>query len=359
MTASQTISHAENSAIPSDGRVAWVDYAKGFCIVLIVMMHSTLRMGETMGGTGFLHYVVEFARPFRVPDFFLIAGLFLANVINRDWRLYLDRKVVHFFYFYLLWVAIQFIFKAPFSMADGHSGAHVFGSYLLTFVQPFGTLWFIYLLPVFLVTTKLLKDVPWYLLLGGAALLQIMPIYTGSVLIDEFASRYVYFLVGYLFAQHIFRFAAWAMANPLASGTGLLIWGLTNGTVVALGYSTMPFVSLALGAFGACAVVLASCLLSRLKAMDFLRYIGQHSIIVYLAFFLPMGVTRLFLARFMPEMDIGIMSVIVTSISVVVPLIMYKVVKITGLGSFLFIRPKWAYITKEHKKPETVLQPAE
>jgi uncharacterized membrane protein YcfT len=49
--------------------------------------------------------VVAFAKPFRMPDFFLISGLFLARVIDRDWRTYLDRKVVHFVYFYLLWTA--------------------------------------------------------------------------------------------------------------------------------------------------------------------------------------------------------------------------------------------------------------
>ncbi len=58
-------------------------------------------------------YVVEFARPFRMPDFFLIAGLFLARRIDAPWRLYLDRKVLHFFYFYALWLTIQFAFKAP------------------------------------------------------------------------------------------------------------------------------------------------------------------------------------------------------------------------------------------------------
>ena len=60
-----------------------------------------------------MHYVVAFATPFRMPDFFLISGLFLARVIDRDWRTYLDRKVVHFAYFYLLWTAIQFAVKAP------------------------------------------------------------------------------------------------------------------------------------------------------------------------------------------------------------------------------------------------------
>ncbi len=342
-------------------RIEWVDYAKGFCIILVVMMHSTLRMGETMGGTGWLHYVVEFAKPFRIPDFFLISGLFLATVIDRDWRLYLDRKVVHFFYFYLLWVAIQFVFKAPFSIAGGHSVEHVLGSYLLTFVQPFGTLWFIYLLPVFFVITKLLRHLPWYVLLGGAAFLQIMPIHTGWVTLDEFASRYVYFLVGYMFATHIFRFAKWAMANPYACVAGLLVWGLTNGYLVSAGYSELPFVALALGAAGACAVVLASCLLSRFNAMAFLRYVGENSITVYLAFFLPMGVSRLLLARYAPEMDIGTMSAIVTTASVVVPVIMLKFVQITGFGKFLFTRPKWAYTAeKPVKKPaRPVLHPAE
>jgi uncharacterized membrane protein YcfT len=93
-----------------DGRVDWVDYAKGFCIVFVVMMHSTLGVEAAAGKDGWLHYLVEFARPFRMPDFFMISGLFLANVINRDWRTFLDRKVAHFFYFYLLWMTIQFAF---------------------------------------------------------------------------------------------------------------------------------------------------------------------------------------------------------------------------------------------------------
>ena len=94
-------------------RVDWVDYAKGICIVMVVMMHSVLGVEAAAGQTGFMHPVVAFAKPFRMPDFFLISGLFLPVVIDRGWRTYLDRKVVHFAYFYLLWVTIQFGFKAP------------------------------------------------------------------------------------------------------------------------------------------------------------------------------------------------------------------------------------------------------
>jgi uncharacterized membrane protein YcfT len=111
-------------------RVDWVDYAKGFCIIMVVMMHSTLGVEEAVGHAGFMHAVVMFAKPFRMPDFFLISGLFLNRVIDRDWRTYLDRKVVHFAYFYVLWVTIQFVVKAPHFAAE-HGWGYVAEQYAL------------------------------------------------------------------------------------------------------------------------------------------------------------------------------------------------------------------------------------
>ena len=142
-----------------DGRVDWVDYAKGFCIIFVVMMHSTLGLEAAVGRDGWMHPVVAFALPFRMPDFFMISGLFLAQVIDRDWRNYLDRKVVHFVYFYLLWMTIQFVVKAPDIAATSGVG-EVARLYLLALIDPFGTLWFIYMLPIFFVVVKLARRVP-------------------------------------------------------------------------------------------------------------------------------------------------------------------------------------------------------
>src|SRR6202042_531867 len=103
------------------------------------------------------HTVVAFAKPFRMPDFFLISGLFLAQVIDRDWRTYLDRKVVHFVYFYLLWTALQFFFKAP-MLAEQHGIAGTAGLYVESFWDPFATLWFLFLLPIFFAVTKLARS---------------------------------------------------------------------------------------------------------------------------------------------------------------------------------------------------------
>src|SRR5438132_12164694 len=199
--------------LTSHERVDWVDYAKGFCIVMVVMMHSTLGVEAAAGQTSWMHAFVAFAKPFRMPDFFMISGLFLARVIARDWRIYLDRKVVHFVYFYVLWVTIQFGFKAP-SFAAEQGWTHVGALYLESFIEPFGTLWFIYLLPVFFVVTKATRRMPPLAIWGVAALLEMAHVVTGWTVIDEFCTRFVYFYSGFLFARYMFALSDRARAYP-------------------------------------------------------------------------------------------------------------------------------------------------
>ncbi len=325
-------------------RVDWVDYAKGFCIIMVVMMHSTLGVEKAAGAEGWMHYLVAFAKPFRMPDFFMISGLFLAQVIDRDWRTYADRKVVHFAYFYVLWLVIQFAFKAPGMIAED-GAAETLRQFALAFVDPFGTLWFIYLLPVFFVTVKLLRRVPWPIVWLVAAALEIANIETGWVLPDEFAARFVYFYSGYIFAPQIFRIAATVLARPWLAGAGLAVWALLEGVLVFGGYSELPFVSLALGMVGAVAVITISALLSKADIMAPLRYCGQNSIVIYLAFFLPMAVTRTLLLKTGIITDIGTISLIVTAVASVVPVVIFQLVRGTPL-KFLFERPAWARLER-------------
>src|ERR1700761_5129726 len=300
----------------ANDRIDWVDYAKGICIVMVVMMHSVLGVELAAGQTGFMHVVVMFAKPFRMPDFFLISGLFLALVINRDWRTYLDRKVVHFAYFYVLWVTIQFGFKAP-AFAAEQGWAHVGVEYLESFIEPFGTLWFIYLLPVFFVVIKLTRNVPAILVWGVAALLESAHIANGWTVIDEFAARFVYIYSGYLFADYVFALSDRARAHPAMALGGLAAWALVNGGLVALGVSEWPAISLALGLAGACAIITMGTLLAHTRWLNFLRFCGEHSIVIYLAFFLPMATTRTLLLKTGIIHDIGLISVIVTLVGVV------------------------------------------
>jgi uncharacterized membrane protein YcfT len=335
-------------------RVDWVDYAKGFCIVFVVMMHSTLGVEAAAGRDGWMHYLVAFAKPFRMPDFFLISGLFLARVIDRDWTTYLDRKVVHFAYFYVLWVTIQFAFKAP-GFAAEHGSLGMVGMYLQAFVQPFGTLWFIYLLPVFFVVTKLTRNLSPVAVWIAAAALEIAPIETGAVLIDEFAARFVYFYTGYVAARHVFALARGVQLQPGFASAFLFAWGVLNYVFVFRGWADLPFVSLALGLLGACAVVSTAALLAKIDLFAPLRWCGQNSIVIYLAFFLPMAVTRTAMLKTGIITDIGTISLLVTITAVVTPLLVFWMIRETRLR-FLFERPE---AFKLKSKPRFALQPAE
>ena len=335
-------------------RVDWADYAKGFCIIMVVMMHSTLGVEEAAGREGFMHALVAFAKPFRMPDFFMISGLFLSRVIDRDWRTYLDRKVVHFAYFYVLWVTIQFAVKAP-VFAAAHGWGYVAFQYALAFIEPFGTLWFIYLLPIFFVVTKATRRAPPALIWFAGAALQIAAIDTGWTAIDEFAGRFVYFYTGYLFAPRIFAFAAAVQAHPGRAAAGLAAWAIVNGALVHAGVAGSPVVSLALGLVGAAAVVAFSALMAKAEVFKPVRYCGEHSIVIYLAFFLPMAATRTALLKTAMVPDVGAMSLIVTIAGVVGALAMWWAARAVG-ATFLFERPDRFRIAP---RPRGAMQAAE
>jgi uncharacterized membrane protein YcfT len=355
MAANGTSAVTDRSARPAGERVDWVDYAKGICIVMVVMMHSVLGVEAASGQTGFMHLVVMFAKPFRMPDFFLISGLFLSIVIGRDWRIYLDRKVVHFAYFYVLWVTIQFGFKAP-AFAAETSWSHAGYLYLESFIEPFGTLWFIYLLPIFFVVIKATRRMPPLLIWSVAAALETMHVVTGWTVIDEFCARFVYIYSGYLFARYVFALSDRARAYPALALAGLALWALVNGSLVKFGYSEWPLVSLALGLSGACAIITIGTLLARMQWLGFLRFCGQHSIVIYLAFFLPMATTRTLLLRTGMIHDIGTISLVVTVVGVIGALLIWCVALAAG-ANFLFERPAAFWIAP--KKPRATLQAAE
>ena len=340
-------------------RLDWVDVAKGFCIIMVVTMHSTLGVEKAAGATSWMGALVEFARPFRMPDFFLISGLFLSRVIDRDWRTFLDRRVVHFLYFYLLWLTIQFGFKGPGMVMDEGVAALLRAYVLAIFVEPFGTLWFIWMLPVFAVVVRLTRKVPVPVMLLVGAALEIAPIMTGHVAIDEFCERFVYFYAGYALARGVFGAARWTGGHRSPALVGLALWALVNFAAVASGWSTVPGLSLALGVAGALAVIATATLLVDIPRVGrALRFLGEHSIVVYLAFFLPMAAMRTALLKTGIIPDLGLVSLITTVFAVVVPLVIWWMSLRLG-WNFLFERPAWAHLggRRPGKRPAVIAEP--
>jgi uncharacterized membrane protein YcfT len=206
---------------------------------------------------------------------------------------------------------------------------------------------------------RLLKNVPWVIVWLGAAALEIAHIQTGSILIDEFASRFVYFYSGYILARFVFALADEAAGDRATALTGLALWAVLNWFLVFHGWADLPFVSLGLGFAGALAIVTTANLLLPTPVARIFRWLGEHSIVVYLAFFLPMAASRAALLKSGLIIDVGTISLLVTAIGIAGPVVLYAFVRWTGFGAFLFERPAWARIDGRSRRPAEVMVPAE
>lgn len=320
---------------PPGPRIAWIDHAKGVCIILVVMMHSTLGVEAALGAQGMLNHVVSFVAPFRIPAFFLMSGLLLSRSIDQSWRVYLDRKAAHFAYFYFLWLAISCVLKFG---ASGVSA--VGGQFVLGLIEPFGTLWFIYVLPLFFVVTKIGRSHP--LLLAAIALaMNLAAPRTGWTVTDEFASRYVFFLAGYLGVNHAVAIAGWVARHPRQAAMALAFDAVIAISAHALGDGLVPptpFAALALGMAGSLAVIAVSALLAENKMLPFVRACGANSLAIYLAFFAPMAFTRALIVNFAPGVGATIGSFLVTCAALIGPFLILRLTRNTPLN-FLFDRP--------------------
>jgi uncharacterized membrane protein YcfT len=272
-------------------------------------------------------------------------------VIDRPWRGYVDKKVIHYLYFFTLWTFIYFLGKVAVGRA-GDSFADMAFSLGEMLIEPFAMLWFIAILPVFFVLTRLTRKVPWWVMLPAAAALQISDFHTDAwLMIGHFCKRFVFFYIGYRFAGLFFEVARRADEQPRGALAVLLVWAVLNQWLVTAGIGDAPGWSLGVGLVGCMAIIAAGALLRRVSWMDWLRYLGEHSIVTYLAFFLPMGALIVTMKRTGPWFDPGTTAVLLSILSIVVAVVLHRVAARTGLR-FLFERPRWAMLPQRRNATE-------
>ena len=326
----------------------WVDFAKGFCIVAVVTMWVVGEMQGYVnrGEAGWLGYFAVFAKPFRMPDFFLISGLFLSRVIDR-----LDTKVVHYLYFFVLWTLIV----VPATWLLGHdtpaTATEALTALAWRLYDPFQMLWFVMMLSVYFVATRLLRRVPVWLLMPAALLLMLFPLETGIYHVDRFGVYFGYFYAGHVFADRFFAMADWARAHRRRAVAIVLVWALINGTLVKLQLTESILATTVLGFAGISAVVVISALVSEQRWAGLLKYLGRTSITVYLGFYLPMIV----LVPLLRDSAIGQQHSLVGTLALVGciggAVLMAEIARRIGLG-FLYERPSWARLAPARATPQ-------
>jgi len=342
-------------AAPPDNKV-WIDRAKGICIILVVMMHTALGVEKVLGHTGYLHSVVAWTKPFRMPDFFLLSGYLAGSVGALPWRDFFDRRILHYTYFYLLWLAILTALKLVTDGAFSIEGyIHSFATGL---IEPFGTLWFIHVLPFFMLVARFARgSMVWIIAMlavvlhvwaaaypDGGAFAMSSHVF-GWIAPDSFALFLFFFLSGYFGRDLISRIAHWARREPLASMLVLVLWAVLHSLVVGAGLAGVTGLTMVLGLMGGLAIVTLAVLIERFSIFGWLAYCGRHSLAIYLAFVVPMSVSRSLLVGKFGVTQPDIVMICVLSAAILVPLVLERLVQSGPLG-FLFTRPQWARLRR-------------
>ncbi|MGY1769897.1 acyltransferase family protein [Blastococcus sp. SYSU D00813] len=135
-------------------RYDWPDAGRGVCMVLVVLMHTSIwvdaQIGE--GHRGLWAEVTGFLAPLRMPLFFVISGFFAARVLSRPLAK-TRRRTVGMVYLYALWTAL---FLARLWVPGiGPEDPPNAGGIALSILAP-TAFWYLYALPLYFLTARIL-----------------------------------------------------------------------------------------------------------------------------------------------------------------------------------------------------------
>lgn len=347
----QSTNHAFPAIPAIPGRINWIDATKGLTIMMVVTMHISLGTQAMLGGSDmWLVDFTNFVRPFRVPLFFIIAGLFAAKALQANWRKFLDTKILHFAYFYFLWAVLQLGIKLALPGEGNHNLS--FADFWLLPFEPFATLWFIYALALFFLMARLTRAVPPAVMLAFAGALYAADIHTGWTAVDEFSGRFIFFLVGLHASRLVLDFANWTNRHKVIA-LGIAALGLTAVFVLQNNAVIEPrFDQLCAALYGATAVIAFMAAFSGAAIMRPFTFVGEQSLTVYLAFFLPGAVLRIGLEKTGLIENGDVIAGLAITGAIVIPLLGARLLANTPLA-FLFTRPALFRLeeTKTHKAP--------
>lgn len=313
--------------MPRD-RETWVDAGKGIAILGVVFFHAVLVTADVDLAWRW-RGISDLLDTFRMPLFFLTAGLFASGILAQPFRVLVHRRLARLLWLYVLWsTAWVVVFQAvPWPRPDVPRPA--WSELPLLLVWPNATTWFVYALALFFAVTWCARRLPTWTLLGGAALVSVVAaqVDTGSTPIDKMGTYYVFFAAAVRCGPRVRELA------PRVRGRHALalvpLYAAVAVVVTATGLVWVPGVRLGVSTVAVVAGVAVAVALSRLRAGGWLVALGRTTLPVYLLHSYPLLVAVALLAphRAAWEPWAPLVAPALTAVAVVVPLVAHRVTR--------------------------------
>ncbi|MFN3986896.1 MAG: acyltransferase family protein [Rhodocyclaceae bacterium] len=322
----------------TSARQTWIDAVKGFTIVLVVFHHVFGGVSSSLSPPEWFLRLYELSQPIRMPLFFSVAGFFAIRSLKEGWGEFIDKKVLYFLYFYVLWSLIIIGVRSSLGAFTNNPVAWTDALYI--FVRPTFTIWFLYALLISFVLAKLTVTVPrlWQLLVALAVAVLAGLFGDGEWFAVKVLKRYPFFVFGVHYSREI---RTWVQA---ASVPRLVVLG--SGYVAVLGVIYVQGIGLgallyyllafwSIGLF--CSLIFLAVKFRPVERV--LGYVGSRSLYIYLMHFVPAAGVRIVGVKLGMGDHPLLLAVLGTLIAVSLCLAVHRVMARYWPDSFLFKRP--------------------
>lgn len=329
------------------GRIAWIDFAKGIGIALVVLGHA-LRGLRSSGILATDHeaefrFVDAWIYSFHMPLFFLLSGLFANRECRRDPGRFVRNKLATIAYPYFVWSTLQTLAQAASGGYANHKTS--LGDLTRMLTIPIMQFWFFYALFLIALGYYALRRLGF----GSVGALAVFAVLwalqtrwsvTSWAPLRDAINHGVYYTLGAVLAQRgapdrLERASMAILASIVGLGYGAIAaW-------VSMERATTPWTTLALAMSGIFASAALAILLSRMTRLDLVRVLGVYSMEIYVAHTIASAGVRFLLQKALKIDDLTVHLTLGLLVGLVAPAILARLCR-RFHAEFLFRLPRRA-----------------
>jgi fucose 4-O-acetylase-like acetyltransferase len=348
-------------------RLDWIDYARGIAIILVVYRHmfEGLKRTKAIADAGinvdsytFLEHANIFFFSFRMPLFFIVSGVFVgSSLAKRGLNALAENKARTILYPYFLWGIIQITIQIVFSAFINSKKS--FGDYGYLFYSPREVEQFWYLYALFNVTViyaflkAKAKFGPAQQIGLGLILFFVSAIFAQYKIewgfVNDIFHYYVFLALGDALSQSILKgklrsfFFSWKAVSLLAVPFILSQYYFLTVNIAHKDVSPkylyvefdQPVMYLLIALVGCAFIIAISSILERYNTAKWLRYLGRHSLYIYVMHVIVFAAVRVVLTKFLKIYDVYALMAICITAGLIIPVLFFKLTERIG-WQFLF-----------------------
>lgn len=363
--------------ILGSSRYAWIDYAKGLCIILVTFRH--VQEGLHPAGTPYPYHGLKFADvfffSFRMPLFFIVSGIFLGGTLRKkSVNDYITGRFKTLVWPLLIWGVIQITLQLLFKDYVNVDRQYIDYLYLIIKPREIEQFWYLHTLFLtgslyaimkvkakFSILQQILLGIVLYSLVGYFRYNKFHETLgiTEHIFILDVFFYYIFFAVGDMFGKAILdekNFKAWSSTKTFLLFTPVFIVLEAYFAQINITHdwdyyvqNHMPALFLIVGLVGGAYLIHCSFLLQKLNVAKFIRVIGYHSLHIYVIHLAVTAATRIFFRHVLHYDNFVVLLLVSTVLGIGVPILFFYVTD--RMGMWWLFTLKNPNENKQHPNP--------